>query len=174
MTPSVPERQPPLAPWSSSSAVGRLLWFQADGPRVCRHDVSPSMDAAGVNTLVELIGDDAEVSVLHDDVAWDGGQDLLTIFIPAGEEKPPPPPPSPPSSCGHVTTWTGFVQNKTTSQPAGAADLTFGAERGFLVPQRNPTTFPRGTNLTLTLAGEGVGVATASRGSGEQEMLNRK
>lgn len=69
-----------------SSAVGRLFWFQSDGPGVSRHDVSPSMDAAGVNTLVELVGDDAEVSVLHDDVAGDGGQDLLAVFIPAGKD----------------------------------------------------------------------------------------
>lgn len=41
------------------------------------------MDAAGVNTLVELVGDDAQVSVLHDDVAWDGREDLLAIFVPA-------------------------------------------------------------------------------------------
>lgn len=44
------------------------------------------MDAAGVNALVELVGDDAEVSVLHDDVAGDGGQDLLAVFIPAGKD----------------------------------------------------------------------------------------
>lgn len=95
---------PSLAPrWSSSSAVGRFLWFQSDGPRVCRHDVSPSMDATGVNTFVELIGDDAEVSVLYDDVAWDGGQDLLAIFIPAGPEKAPPPSSPPSSPCGHVS-----------------------------------------------------------------------
>lgn len=37
-------------------------------------------------------------------------------------------------------------------------------------PQRNPTTFPRGTILILTLAGGGVGVVTASRGSGRQEI----
>lgn len=66
-----------------SSAVGRLLWFQSDCPGVGGHNVSPSMNAAGVNTLVELIGYDAEVSVLHDDVAWDGGQDLLAVFVPA-------------------------------------------------------------------------------------------
>lgn len=45
------------------------------------------MDAAGVNTLIELVGDDAEVSILHYDVAGDGGQDLLAIFVPAGEGK---------------------------------------------------------------------------------------
>lgn len=66
-----------------SSAVGRLFWFQTDGPGVRGHNVSPSMDAAGVNPLVELVSDDAEVSVLHDDVARDGRQDLLAVFIPA-------------------------------------------------------------------------------------------
>lgn len=43
------------------------------------------MDAAGVNALIELVGHDAEVSILHYDVAGDGGQDLLAIFVPAGE-----------------------------------------------------------------------------------------
>lgn len=43
------------------------------------------MNAAGVNALIELVGDDAEVSILHYDVAGDGGQDLLAIFVPAGE-----------------------------------------------------------------------------------------
>lgn len=71
---------------SAASAVGRLFGFQSDGPGVRRHDGSPSMDPAGVNTFVELVGDDAKVPVLHDDVARDGGQDLLAIFIPAGEE----------------------------------------------------------------------------------------
>lgn len=71
---------------SMSSAVGRLLWFQSDGPGVGRHDVTTAMDSAGVNALVELIGDDAEVSVLHDNVSGDGGQDLLAIFIPAAEK----------------------------------------------------------------------------------------
>lgn len=71
------------------------------------------MDATGVNTFVELVGDDTEVSVLHDDVAWDGGQDLLAIFVPAGEEKPPPPPPSP-SLCDHVF-WVCAEQNKLLS-----------------------------------------------------------
>lgn len=66
-----------------SSAVGRLFWFQTDGPGVRGHNVSPSMDAAGVNPLVELVSDDAEVSVLHDDVARDGRQDLLAVLIPA-------------------------------------------------------------------------------------------
>ncbi len=69
---------------SMSSAVGRLFWFQSDGPGVGGYDVSPSMDAAGVGALIELIGDNAEVSVLHDDVPGDGGQDLLAVFIPAG------------------------------------------------------------------------------------------
>ena len=152
---SAPQRRPSLAPWwLLSSAVGRFLWFQPDGPKVCRHKVAPSVDAAAVNTFVELIGDDTQVSVLHDDVAGDGGQDLLAIFIPAGEEKPPPSPPPPPPP---------------PSPPPAAADLTLVADRGLLLPHRNPTTFPRGTNLTLTLAGGGVGVATASRGSGEQE-----
>lgn len=67
------------------------------------------MDTTGVNTFVELIGDDTEVSVLHDDIAWDGVQDLLAIFIPAGEETPPS------SSCGDMSTWIHFVlpeQNK--------------------------------------------------------------
>lgn len=41
------------------------------------------MDAAGVHALVELVGDDTQVSVLHDDVAGDGGQDLLAVFKPA-------------------------------------------------------------------------------------------
>ena len=67
----------------TSSAVGRLLWLQSDGPGVGGHDVSAAMDAAGVDALVELVGDDAEVSVLHDDVARDGVQDLLAVFIPA-------------------------------------------------------------------------------------------
>ena len=71
----------------TSSAVGRLLWFQSDGPGVSGHDVAAAMDAAGVNALVELVGDDAEVSVLHDDVARDGGQDLLAVFIPAVENR---------------------------------------------------------------------------------------
>lgn len=60
------------------------------------------MDTTGVNTYVELIGDDTEVSALHDDIARNGGQDLLTIFIPAGEETPP-------SSCGDMSTWIPFV-----------------------------------------------------------------
>lgn len=77
---SAPSRSP------APSAVGRLFGFQSDGPGVRRHDGSPSMDPAGVNTFVELVGDDAKVPVLHDDVAQDGGQDLLAIFIPAGEE----------------------------------------------------------------------------------------
>lgn len=68
-----------------SSDIGRLLWFQSDGPRVGGHDVPPSMDAAGVDALVELVCDNAEVPVLHDDVAGDGGQDLFAVFIPAGE-----------------------------------------------------------------------------------------
>lgn len=72
---------------SLPSAVGRLLWFQSDGPGVGRYDVAPSMDATGVNALVELVGDDAEISVLHDDVPGDGGQDLLTVFVPAGEKR---------------------------------------------------------------------------------------
>lgn len=71
---------------SMSSAVGRLFWFQTDGPGVSGHNVPPSMDAAGVNPLVELVSDDAEVSVLHDDVARDGRQDLLAVFIPAEED----------------------------------------------------------------------------------------
>lgn len=66
-----------------------MLWFQSDGPRVGGHEVSPKVDAAGVDALVELVGDDSEVSVLHDDVSWDGGQDLLAVFIPAGGDKPP-------------------------------------------------------------------------------------
>lgn len=66
-----------------SSAVERLLWFQSHGPGVGRNNVTSSMDATGVNTLIELVGDDAKVSVLHDNVARDGSQDLLTIFIPA-------------------------------------------------------------------------------------------
>ncbi|MEQ2212671.1 hypothetical protein XENOCAPTIV_003119, partial [Xenoophorus captivus] len=45
------------------------------------------------------------------------------------------------------------------------ADLTLGGERGLLVPQRKPTTFPRGTILIFTLAGGDVGVATTSKGS---------
>lgn len=69
----------------TSSAVGRLIWFQSDGPGVSRHNVSTPMDAAGVNALIELVGDDAEVSILHYNVAGDGGQDLLAIFVPAGE-----------------------------------------------------------------------------------------
>lgn len=69
------------------SAVGRLFWFQSDGPGVGRYDVSPSMDATGVDALVELVGENAEVSVLHDDVTRDGGQDLLAVFIPAGGRK---------------------------------------------------------------------------------------
>lgn len=71
----------------TSSAVGRLLWFKSDGPGVGGHDVSPSMDAAGINALVELVGNDAKVSVLHDNVAGDGGQDLLAIFVPAGQKQ---------------------------------------------------------------------------------------
>lgn len=67
-----------------SSAVWGLFWFQSNGPGVGRHNVSPAMDSAGINTLIELVGDDAKVSVLHDNVAGDGGQDLFTIFIPAG------------------------------------------------------------------------------------------
>lgn len=43
--------------------------------------------------------------------------------------------------------------------------LTFGGTFVFLVPQRKPTTFPRGTILILTLAGGGVGVDPASGGS---------
>lgn len=66
------------------------------------------MEAAGVNTFVELVGDDTEVSVLHDDVAWDGGQDPLAIFIPAGEEKPPPPPPP---------SWSWWSGHVTLSRP---------------------------------------------------------
>jgi len=65
------------------SAVGRLLWFQPDGPGVGGYNAAPSMDTTGVNALVELVGDDAEVSVLHHDVARDGGQDLLAVFVPA-------------------------------------------------------------------------------------------
>lgn len=72
---------------SMSSAVGRLFWFQSDGPGVGGHDVSTTMDAARVNALVELVGDNAKVSVLHDDVARDGAKDLLPIFIPAGENR---------------------------------------------------------------------------------------
>lgn len=45
------------------------------------------MNAAGINALVELVGNDAKVSVLHDDVARDGGQDLLAIFVPAGQQQ---------------------------------------------------------------------------------------
>ena len=41
------------------------------------------MDATGVNTLVELVGDNAKVSVLQDDVAGDGGEDLFSVFKPA-------------------------------------------------------------------------------------------
>lgn len=46
--------------------------------------------------------------------------------------------------------------------------LTFGGTLVFFVPQRKPTTFPRGTILILTLSGGGVGVDTASRGSDVQ------
>lgn len=111
------------------------------------------MDAAGVNTFVVLVGDDTQVSVLHDDVAWDGVQDLLAIFVPAGEETP-----------------RGDVSTRSLPQPVALinnvpADLILGADRGLLVPQRNPTTLPRGTILTLRLAGGDVGVARASRGS---------
>lgn len=60
------------------------------------------MDTARVNTFVELIGDDTEVSVLHDDIARNGVQDLLAIFIPAGEETPA-------SSYGDMSTWIHFV-----------------------------------------------------------------
>lgn len=35
----------------------------------------------------------------------------------------------------------------------------------FLVPQRKPTTLPRGTILILMLAAGGIAVVTASRGS---------
>lgn len=70
---------------SLSSAVGRQFWFQPDGPGVGGHDIATAMDAAGVNALIELVCDDAEISFLHDDVAGDGGQDLLAVFIPAGD-----------------------------------------------------------------------------------------
>lgn len=51
-----------------------------------------------------------------------------------------------------------------------SADLTLGMDPRLLVPQRKPTTFPRGTILILTLAGGGVGVATSSRGSVATKM----
>ncbi len=70
-----------------SSAVGRLFWFQPNGPGVGGHDISLSMEAAGVDALIELVGDNAKVSVFHDDVARNGSQDLLAIFIPAGEKR---------------------------------------------------------------------------------------
>lgn len=77
-----------FCPPSTSSAVGRLLWFQSDGPGVGRDDVSSSMDSTGVDALVELVGNNTKVSVLHDDVARDGGQDLLAVFVPAaGNDK---------------------------------------------------------------------------------------
>lgn len=66
-----------------SSVVERLLRFYPDGPGVRRHDLSTTVDTTGVDTFVELIGDDAKVTVLHDDVARYGGQDLLTVFVPA-------------------------------------------------------------------------------------------
>lgn len=45
------------------------------------------MDPAGVDALVELICNDAKVSVLHHDVSRDGGQDLLAVFVPAAENR---------------------------------------------------------------------------------------
>lgn len=50
-------------------------------------------------------------------------------------------------------------------QVSVGAHLTLGGERRLLVPQRKPTTFPRGTILIFRLAGGDVGVATTSRGS---------
>lgn len=61
--------------------------------------------------------------------------------------------------------WSIYLCSWQTLPHCRSADLTFGGERGFLVPQRKPTTFPRGTILILTLGGGSVGVVTASRGS---------
>lgn len=112
------------------------------------------MDAAGVDAFVVLVGDHAQVSVLHDDVARDGVEDLLAVLVPAGGERR-----------------RGGVSTCSFSRPFNPlpAHLIFGAHRGLLVPQRNPTTLPRGTILTLRLAGGGVGLARASTGSAAQQ-----
>lgn len=73
--------------WRTSSAVGRRFWFQSDGPGVGRHDVSAAVHAAGVHALVELVGHDAQVPVLHHYVAGDGGQDLLAVLVPAARTR---------------------------------------------------------------------------------------
>lgn len=69
------------------SAVGRVFWLQPDGPGVGGHHVATAMDATGVYALIKLIGDNPQLSVLHDDVPRDGCQDPLAIFEPAGDHE---------------------------------------------------------------------------------------
>lgn len=45
------------------------------------------MNTARVHALVELVGHDAQVSVLHHNVPGDGGEDALAVFVPAEGDK---------------------------------------------------------------------------------------
>lgn len=80
--PSSHSSLPSLTPFSST--VGGLFRLQPDGPGVCRDHIAATMDATGVSALVKLVGDDAEVTALHDDVAGDRDQELFSILVPAG------------------------------------------------------------------------------------------
>lgn len=68
---------------SSSAVVGGRFWFESDGPGVGGDDGAAAVDPAGVGSLVKLVSHYAQVSVFDDDVAGDGGHQLLSVFVPA-------------------------------------------------------------------------------------------
>lgn len=80
---SAPLLLPLLLSHRSLLAVGGVLWFQADGPGVGGDHVATATDPAGVGAFVELVGHDAQVPVLDNDVAWDGCGEELSILVPA-------------------------------------------------------------------------------------------
>lgn len=68
---SLPPFLPLLLSHPSLLAVGGVLWFQADEPGVGGDHVATPADLTGVGALVELVGHDAQIPVLDDDIARD-------------------------------------------------------------------------------------------------------